>query len=141
MGWSELPFASNTFDAITASSVFECLADINIALPELWRILKPGGFLIATVPNSRHIARKLEYFLRPMAITAANIPVLHQIQRLGSYAHYLHCSTNRMPLDEWFAIGKQMGFEIVEEKTEAVPARRRLYSSCLVNRTINPNYL
>jgi glycosyltransferase involved in cell wall biosynthesis/ubiquinone/menaquinone biosynthesis C-methylase UbiE len=112
-GWRELPFASNTFDAIVASSVFEYLTSIDMTLAELWRMLKPGGFLIATVPNNRHVVRKLENFLRPMAAMAQQLPVLNRIQKLNSYATYLHCSRNRMPLDEWFAIGNRARFEAV----------------------------
>ena len=119
-GWQELPFAVNTFDAITASSVFEYLANIEIAFAALWRVLKPGGFLIATVPNSQHFARKLEKFLRPMATMAVKMPVLNRIQRLNSYATYLQCSRNCMPLDEWFAIGNRARFEVIaQDKSRA----------------------
>jgi ubiquinone/menaquinone biosynthesis C-methylase UbiE len=111
--WRELPFASNTFDAIVASSVFEYLTGIDMTLAEFRRILKPGGFLIATVPNNRHVVRKLENFLRPMAAIANKMPALNRIQKLDSYATYLHCSRNRMPLDEWFAIGNRARFEAV----------------------------
>jgi glycosyltransferase involved in cell wall biosynthesis/ubiquinone/menaquinone biosynthesis C-methylase UbiE len=111
--WRELPFASNTFDAIVASSVFEYLTSIDMTLAEFRRILKPGGFLIATVPNNRHFVRKLENFLRPIAATAVKMPVLNRIPRLNSYATYLHCSRNRMLLDEWFAIGNRARFEAV----------------------------
>lgn len=47
-----LPFKSNTFDAITA--IFGPLDHtINIAqaLKEIWRVLKPGGFFLATFLN------------------------------------------------------------------------------------------
>jgi ubiquinone/menaquinone biosynthesis C-methylase UbiE len=119
-GWRELPFASNTFDAIVASSVFEYLTNINMTLAEFRRVLKPGGFLIATVPNNRHVVRKLEKFLRPMAATAVKLPVLNRIQRLNSYASCLHCSRNRMPLDEWFAIGNRARFEVIaQDKSRA----------------------
>jgi ubiquinone/menaquinone biosynthesis C-methylase UbiE len=113
--WRELPFADNTVDAITASSVLEYLTDMDRTLAEFWRILKPGGCLIATVPNNRHLIRKLEKFLRQIAATAVKLSVLNRIPRLNSYVTYLHCSRNRMPLDEWFAIGKQANFEVMEE--------------------------
>ena len=79
--WRELPFASNIFDAIVASSVFEYLTDVDMTLAEFRRILKPGGFLIATVPNNRHVVRKLENFVRPMAATAVKMPALNRIAK------------------------------------------------------------
>jgi ubiquinone/menaquinone biosynthesis C-methylase UbiE len=113
--WRELPFASNTFDAIVASSAFEYLADVNTTFAECRRILKPGGFLIATVPNPRKPIRRVENLLRPMAIMAGKMPILKRIPKLDSYTIYLKCSRNRMSLDEWFAIGNQMRFTAVEQ--------------------------
>jgi ubiquinone/menaquinone biosynthesis C-methylase UbiE len=113
--WKELPFASNTFDAIVASSAFEYLADVNTTFAECRRILKLGGFLIATVPNSRNPIRRLEKLLRPVAIMVGKMPILNRIPKLDSYTIYLKCSRNRMSLDEWFAIGNQMRFTAVEQ--------------------------
>jgi glycosyltransferase involved in cell wall biosynthesis/SAM-dependent methyltransferase len=115
VGWPALPFAANTFDAIVASSVFEYLPVLQLPLAEFSRILKPGGYLIATVPNIQHLTRKIEKFLRPIAFMANKMPLFHRNPRLKSYATYLHCSINRMPLDVWFAIGGQAGFEPVAQ--------------------------
>src|SRR5882724_7559295 len=89
--WRELPYAADSFDAIVASSVFEYLTDIDLTLAEFGRILKPGGFLIATVTNNRHSVRKIEALLRPIAILANKNPVLNRIPKFSSYARYLHC--------------------------------------------------
>lgn len=45
-----LPFPDATFDRIIASEVLEHVADDEVALAELSRVLKPGGTLAATVP-------------------------------------------------------------------------------------------
>lgn len=45
-----LPFADNTFDRIIASEVLEHVSDDQQALNEVFRVLKPGGTLAATVP-------------------------------------------------------------------------------------------
>jgi SAM-dependent methyltransferase len=110
VGWSELPFGSNTFTAVVASSVFEYLADIDTTLAECRRVLMPGGYLLATVPNPRNLIRKLEGRLRPLSWLADRIPGLNRIPRILTYAAYLQCSRNRMHLDEWLALGNRMHF-------------------------------
>jgi SAM-dependent methyltransferase len=46
-----LPFADATFDRIIASEVLEHVTDDQQALREVFRVLKPGGTLAATVPS------------------------------------------------------------------------------------------
>ena len=45
-----LPFPDDTFDRIIASEVLEHVADDQVALDEILRVLKPGGTVAATVP-------------------------------------------------------------------------------------------
>lgn len=49
----ELPFASGTFDLVHGNTVLEHVEDTELALSELTRVLRPGGILLATVPNRR----------------------------------------------------------------------------------------
>lgn len=46
----DLPFPDNTFDFVFAIEVIEHIEDDLNAMRELYRILKPNGFLITTVP-------------------------------------------------------------------------------------------
>ena len=46
-----LPFPDDTFDRIIASEVLEHVSDDQVALDELFRVLKPGGTVAATVPS------------------------------------------------------------------------------------------
>jgi SAM-dependent methyltransferase len=46
-----LPFPDDTFDRIIASEVLEHVSDDQRALDEVFRVLKPGGTLAATVPS------------------------------------------------------------------------------------------
>jgi SAM-dependent methyltransferase len=50
-----LPFATGSFDLAVCMDVLEHLPDDHAALCELFRVLKPGGRLIATVPAYPHL--------------------------------------------------------------------------------------
>lgn len=45
-----LPFQDGVFDAIKASEIFEHVRDVAAALAECRRVLRAGGYLVATVP-------------------------------------------------------------------------------------------
>lgn len=63
-----LPFANGSFDAVILSEVIEHLLDKKRCIEEIFRVLKPGGFLILTTPNSggfhRAMIRLINGFLR-----------------------------------------------------------------------------
>jgi ubiquinone/menaquinone biosynthesis C-methylase UbiE len=46
---TRLPFASSSFDAVTALDVLEHVDD-EAALSEIYRVLRPGGTIVVTVP-------------------------------------------------------------------------------------------
>lgn len=49
---TQLPYADNYFDIVTSISVIEHIPDDgdSLAIKEMWRVLKPGGKIIITVP-------------------------------------------------------------------------------------------
>jgi SAM-dependent methyltransferase len=49
----QLPFKSNTFDAIMSLDTFEHIPDHEAAYREALRVLKPGGILVMSVPAFR----------------------------------------------------------------------------------------
>lgn len=49
------PYADASFDVVFAHNVLEHLDDTVAAMEEIWRILRPGGRLIVTVPYFRSI--------------------------------------------------------------------------------------
>jgi SAM-dependent methyltransferase len=57
-----LPFADRSFDLVVSDSTldhFKYRADINIALGEIKRVLKPGGVLVITMDNKSNITEPL----------------------------------------------------------------------------------
>jgi ubiquinone/menaquinone biosynthesis C-methylase UbiE len=48
---TDLPFETNYFDAVIGVGLIEYLTDVDSALRQMFRVLKPGGILIVTVPN------------------------------------------------------------------------------------------
>src|SRR5208282_4172084 len=57
---AHLPYPDETFDAAVCLEVLEHLFEPQIAAQELFRVLKPGSVLIATVPNAAYWRRRLE---------------------------------------------------------------------------------
>jgi len=49
-GW-DIPFPDNHFDSILSTEVFEHVPDLDHSLSELNRVLRTGGYLLATVPR------------------------------------------------------------------------------------------
>ena len=46
-----LPFGASTFDVVVISEVLEHVSDIDLALDEVYRVLKFGGVLLFSTPN------------------------------------------------------------------------------------------
>jgi len=47
-----IPFDDASFDLVTCQTVLMHVADPEVALREMWRVLAPGGLLLATEPNN-----------------------------------------------------------------------------------------
>lgn len=120
--WQQLPFASGRFDAIVASSVLEYLPTLDAVLKECRRILKPGGVLIATVPDPANLVRKLEEVIRPILVPLSSIGLLRPLRKVQNYATYLQSSGNRMPIESWKTIASRAQLVLITE--ERRPAAR-----------------
>lgn len=55
-----LPFADRSFDLVVALDLLEHLPDENLALREIWRILRPGGYLVIFVPAFQWLWSKMD---------------------------------------------------------------------------------
>ena len=61
-----LPFADGSFDLLYSMGTIEHFEDYEVAVREIYRVLKPGGRAIVGVPN------KLDPFLRPLMVDLLN---------------------------------------------------------------------
>ena len=60
---ANLPFLGDAFDAVVCIEVMEHLFEPNLVVKEIYRVLKPGGVFIATVPNIAFWRWRLDFFL------------------------------------------------------------------------------
>ena len=95
----QMPDAS--FDAIVVSSVLEYVADLDATLRELARVLRVGGWILATVPDMRDPARKRETWLRIGAALPGVAKILDR-SRWQEGAKYLRISVNRLAPEAWY---------------------------------------
>jgi demethylmenaquinone methyltransferase/2-methoxy-6-polyprenyl-1,4-benzoquinol methylase len=105
-----LPFPDGSFDAATVGFGVRNVADLDRALAELHRVLRPGGRLaILEITRPRGIARGFFslWFDRI-------VPLLGKVLPGGSAYTYLPASVRRFPgAEELAALLEQCGFERV----------------------------
>jgi SAM-dependent methyltransferase len=99
--WRVLPFRAGVFDAVVASSVLEYVHDPMTVLRECHRVLRPGGFVICTVPDPRHPVRWLEWLTDVVAREPVIRAASRRWPRLDGYLTYLHISRHRHSSRWW----------------------------------------
>lgn len=62
--FEKFPWNNESFDVVTAWEVFEHLENPHNAIREVYRILKPNGLLLMSVPNIFHIVSRLIFLKR-----------------------------------------------------------------------------
>ncbi len=93
-----LPFREGSFDAIYSMGTIEHFLESEMAVREMFRVLKPGGRAIIGVPN------RFDPFLRPLMVAL--------MYRLGLYGYGYEKSYSRRALRQMV---EAEGFEVVAE--------------------------
>ena len=97
-----LPYADGSFDQALCLDVLEHLSfdDQERALGELFRVVKPGGGLLVTVPNLAHLQSRVHFAVGGRLIRTAN-PAKHPGDR---------------PIGEYLDLAGRVGFRLVERR-------------------------
>ena len=96
------PFSDQTFDVIICNHVMEHVSDDSVAMAEVHRILKPGGWAMLQVPIALALDRTIE---DPTATTDEQ-----RIERFGQRDHVRLYSR-----DDYLQRLKAAGFEVTAE--------------------------
>ena len=101
-----LPYADGEFDRALCLDVLEHLSfdEQPRALAELFRVLKPGGRLLVSVPNLAHLQSRVQFLLRGRLIRTAS-----ELKHPGD-----------RPAGDYIAMGTRTGFAL-EDRTGIFP--------------------
>jgi methionine biosynthesis protein MetW len=86
---SSLPFQDNYFDTIVYVAVIEHVYDIFFLIKEIYRILKPGGCIIAEVPNIGYLKYRIQFILGKLPATSS----LYNWKEIGWDGGHIHYFT------------------------------------------------
>ncbi len=114
---STLGMGHEWFDAVICSSVLEYLNDLPTSLRALIAMLKPHGWLIATVPNVTHPLRRGEAWHRALMRN----PLMRALVRLTPKAESYELqwlSHNRLSIPQWAALLSEAGLQPVWQDCE-----------------------
>ena len=93
-----LPYAAGTFDQVLCLDVLEHLTfpEQPVAFGELFRVLKPGGGALISVPNLAHLQSRVHFLLQGRLIRTANLSK-HPGDR---------------PVSEYLELARSSGFDV-----------------------------
>jgi len=84
-----LPVRDNFFDAITCIAVIEHAFDIFSLIREMHRVLKPGGHVVAQVPNIAYLKHRVSFLLGKLPATSSP----YDREGIGWDKGQIHCFT------------------------------------------------
>ena len=99
---TQLPYPDGIFDRALCLDVLEHLTftEQPLAVAELFRVLRPGGELLISVPNLAHLQSRLQFLLRGRLIRTAS-----ELKHPGD-----------RPAGDYIAIARRAGFTLVKRR-------------------------
>jgi 2-polyprenyl-6-hydroxyphenyl methylase/3-demethylubiquinone-9 3-methyltransferase len=99
---AHLSLADESFDGVLCSSVLEYLDEPTRVLDEFWRITRPGGALIVTLPNPGALVRRAQR----IALAATRTML---VKAYPEYLSHVRCMWTRT---EAIALVSAAGYEV-----------------------------
>ena len=103
-----LPFQDNFFDAIICIAVMEHIYDIFSLVKEIYRTLRPNGYVIAEVPNICYLKYRVQILLGKLPATSSP----YNWEKIGWDGGHIHYFT----MKKFCWLFESQGFKI-EKKT------------------------
>ena len=141
---SELPFADAAFDIVCSFKVLAHVEQIELAMRELTRVLRPGGYLLAEFYNTLSLRYLIKRLKRPTAIAEdVNDEAVYtrydSLPQIRSYlprdvrletVHGIRVVTPFSHAHRWPLVGPAL--RMVERQAAVLPGLRRLGGFMLV---------
>lgn len=146
---AKLPFADGIFDAVCSNTVFEHVEDMDLALAEIRRVLKPGGVLLNIFPTVEvwregHCGVPFSHWLQKSP--KQQVRFLAAMRRLGlghltegksaeawaeGFGEYLQRFTFYRPLDEVIRKHRRVFAQVTRDEADFAAYRLRQKSPAL----------
>jgi ubiquinone/menaquinone biosynthesis C-methylase UbiE len=107
-GASACPVADNFFDAVISGDLIEHLFDTDVFLEELWRVVRPGGYLLITTPNLAWWWSRLRFLYGKVPCGMGSVSPKH-VRDCAIDIKHLRVSVN----SEWINLFVKHGFECI----------------------------
>ena len=107
-----LPYRTGAFGSVYANSVVEHIPDPQNVLPELVRVLRPGGVIVLTVPSDQF--RRLLHGVKTAPNKQAAEAYATSVDKLLAHHHY-HTA------DEWRVLFQTSGAQLTEVRYYVSP--------------------
>ena len=103
---------SESIDRIISADTIEHIPDVYVAVAEMFRVLKPGGYLVINTPNIAFIKKRLLLLLGRFPSTSqANEGIGSDILFDGGHLHYFTFRSLRILLEKaGFEMTKKIGY-------------------------------
>jgi len=112
-----LPFEDNFFDAIICIAVMEHVYDVFSLVEEMYRVLKPGGYVVAEVPNIAYFKNRLALLLGRLPVTGSPF----NWQEVGWDGGHIHYFT----MNKFCWLFESQGFQIIKKSGSGFLAKFR----------------
>lgn len=119
-----MPFGDEVFGSVVSNSSLEHVEDVDDALRETFRVLRPGGCLVATTPTHRFAEELL----------GSDIARRFKLERAGTaYGRFFNRISHHHHAEEpdvWRSRLERAGFEVVRHATYFPPSALRSFDLC-----------